>query len=74
MLERHSGTLDLDLNDPIKTTLMMLEVRETCRIALEERVAQFGGIEHESLNGNRSTNYYKAQTVGGGCQSDDSDE
>lgn len=42
---------------------MRLEVRETCRIALEERVAQFGGIKRESLNGNQSTNYYKAQTV-----------
>lgn len=41
----------------------MLEVRETCRIALEERAAQFRGIKRESLNGNRSTNYYKAQTV-----------
>lgn len=42
---------------------MMLEVRETYRITLEERVAQFGGIKRESLNGNQSTNYYKAQTV-----------
>lgn len=54
VLECHSGTLDLDLNDPIKTTLMMLEVRETCRIALEERVAQFGGTKqpiHKLLQG-----------------------
>lgn len=62
VLECHSGTLDLDLNDPIKTTLMMLEVRGPYRIT-HLRKAQFGGIKRESLNGNPSTNCYKAQTV-----------